>query len=141
MSIYLRTLTRTAAPTTSRLAPPSSRLLTTSLPAYKSAAETAKETVETVNRKVSDPLVKGIEKSRKFFSFIFTLQRRTCYLLHSFLPFLSFLFIYDHHLLRSQMNPQTATNNQPSHTQKNYPNPPNKPPASTRAKPRDQRKR
>lgn len=40
------------------------RLFSTSTPIRKSAVDTAKETAEEINRKVSDAAVKGIEKGR-----------------------------------------------------------------------------
>ena len=57
----LRTLPRKVTPLTP------TRLFTTSPYVRKSATETAKETLESVNRTVGDAAVKGIEKGRTFF--------------------------------------------------------------------------
>lgn len=66
MSFLTRTLPRKLTRTTALNA----RLFTTTSPfAEKTAADTAKETVDSVNKKVGDAAVKGIEKGRTFYTF------------------------------------------------------------------------
>lgn len=48
-------------PTAARVRP-----FSTTLPAYKSATETAKDALKSVDRTVSDTLVKGIDKTGMF---------------------------------------------------------------------------